>query len=72
MAKTWRQILEDIGKVPPEQFRRDKREMLEEKGMTWAEFTATEEWKEMATRAMHARFNNPGISLEKPKDTEIR
>ena len=72
MAKTWKQILKEMRSVPPEQTIRDQQEMLEEKGMTWAEFTATEEWKEMATRAMHARFNNPGISLEKPKDTENR
>ena len=64
MAKTWKQILTEMGRVPPEQTMRDKQEMLKEKGMTWAEFTATEEWKEMAVRGMHARFNNPGVRLD--------
>ena len=59
MAKTWKQILSELGRVPLSQTERDKEEMLMEKGMTWIEFTKTDEWKEMAIRGMRARFNDP-------------
>ena len=61
MAKTWKQILSELGRAPLSQTERDMKEMLMEKGMTWDEFTETDEWMEMAIRGMHARFNDPGI-----------
>lgn len=41
MGKSWKQILEDVGRIPPEQSMKDTQEMLEERGLTWAEFTET-------------------------------
>lgn len=61
MAKTWKQITMEVGRVPLSQTEKDKEEMLREKGMTWEEFTEMDEWMEMAIRGMHARFNDPGI-----------
>ena len=63
MAKTWKQIVMESGTVHPSQTKKDKQEMLKEKGMTWEEFTETDEWMEMAMQGMHSRFDNPGIPL---------
>ena len=57
----------ESGKIPPSQTKKDKQEMLREKGMTWEEFTKTDEWMEMAIQGMHARFNSPGIRLDTEK-----
>ena len=59
MAKTWKQIVSEMSKVSPEQTKRDKAEMLQEKGMTWGQFMNTEEYREMAERSARARFSGP-------------
>ena len=56
--------MREMGKVPPEQTMKDEKEMLEAKGMTYEEFTATEEWKEVARQGMR-RFSDPGMSTKR-------
>ena len=65
MAKTWSQILDEIGKVPPEQTMRDKEEMLREKGMTSMEFSTSKEHVEEARRRMAYRFSSPEVFRKK-------
>lgn len=57
MAKSWKQIMEELGRVPPEQTIRDKQEMLKEKGMTYEEFATTEEWWEYRRYAFNKILN---------------
>ena len=65
MAKKWKQILEETGKVPPEQTARDEQEMLEELGMTMEEFTCSKEYLEVAKEMMDWRFSSPDIFQKK-------
>ena len=62
MQKTWAQIMDEIGKVPPEQSMQDKREFLAHKGMTFEEFATTEEvWeyrKVAFDRVVHSKHRN--------------
>ena len=46
MEKTWAQIMDEVGKVPPEQSMQDKQEFLARKGMTYEECATTEEFWE--------------------------
>ena len=59
MAKNWKQILDECGKVPPEQTMADEAEMLKELGMTRAQFTATEEYMKTAQEMAEKRFTTP-------------
>lgn len=56
MAMTWAEIMANITKLPPQEIFRLKREMLEEKGMTWGQFMTTEEYREVAKAASENRF----------------
>ena len=67
MGKTWERILSEVGKVPPEQTMQDKREMLEEKGMTWGQFIQTEECRKAAKKAERYRFTAP-IPIKKAQE----
>lgn len=55
MAKTWEQIIAEIGKVSEEQSRKDRTELLESMGMSWFEFLQTPQFKEMAEKIAAAR-----------------
>ena len=55
MAKTWEQIISEIGKVSEAQSRQDRTELLESMGMTWFEFMQTEQFNEMAKKMAEAR-----------------
>ena len=56
MAKTWEQIISEIGTVSEEQSRKDRTELLESMGMTWFEFLQTDEFDKMAKKIAEARF----------------
>lgn len=58
MAKTWEQIMAEVGKVSEAQTRKDQNELLESRGMTWFEFLQTEEFNEMAKKMAEARAAN--------------
>ena len=55
MAKTYRQIFDEWGKVPPEQSMRDKRELIAEIGLEayWKEYD------KVAKEKAHERFTKP-------------
>ena len=55
MAKTWDQIIAEVGKVSEEQSRKDRTELLESMGMTWFDFMQTKEFKEIAQKMAEAR-----------------
>ncbi len=55
MAKTWEQIIAEVGKVSEEQHRKDRNELLESMGMSWFEFMQTKEFHEMAQKIAEAR-----------------
>ena len=59
MAKKWKQILDECGKVPPEQTMADKEEMLMELGMSWGQFTATDEYMRTTMELAEKRFSMP-------------
>ena len=66
MAKKWEQILQESGKVSPERLMHDRAEMLEELGMTWAQFKATEEYRKSRNELADKRFWQPtGKAAEK-------
>ena len=56
MAKTWEQIIAEVGKVSEAQRRQDCNELLESMGMSWFEFMQTKEFHEMADKIAQARF----------------
>ena len=55
MAKTYRQIFDEIGKVPPQQTMEDKRKLIAEIGFDayW------EEYDKVAKEKAHERFTKP-------------
>ena len=55
MAKTWEQIIAEVGTVSEEQHRRDRTELLESMGMTWYDFMQTSQFHEMAQKIAEAR-----------------
>ena len=72
MAKTWKQIMEEMGRVPPAQTMKDKQDLLREKGLaSWDQFVGTEEWMEQAKAGMASRFSSPDM-FSNPKETQIK
>lgn len=63
MAKTWEQIIAEVGKVSDEQHRRDRNELLESMGMTWFDFMQTNQFREMAEKIAEARAAHAVESL---------
>ena len=55
MAKTWEQIISEIGKVSEAQSRQDRTELLESMGMTWFDFMQTEDFRKIAQKMAEAR-----------------
>ena len=55
MAKTWEQIIAEVGKVSEAQHRQDRNELLESMGMSWFEFMQTSEFNEIAKKISEAR-----------------
>lgn len=55
MAKPWRQILAEVGKVPPEQSIRDEEELIAEIG----EKAFMEEYMKVAKERAWERFTQP-------------
>ena len=55
MAKTWEQIISEIGKVSEAQSRQDRTELLESMGMTWFDFMQTEDFHKIAQKMAEAR-----------------
>ncbi len=60
MAKTWEQILDEVGKVPPEQSMRDENELRAEMGTA----AFMKEYYRVALKRSKARFTQPTHRLE--------
>lgn len=53
MAKTWEQILDEVGEVPPEQTMQDKKDLIAEIG----EAAFSREWQRVAWERAERRFS---------------
>lgn len=65
MAKSYAEIMKNLGKIRPEESLKQLNEMLTEKGMTFSQFLNTEEGKEARRMADEQRFTSPDPFLKK-------
>ena len=62
MAKTWEEVLHSQNPLG------EMKKFLEEKGMTYGEFTKTDEWMEAYRKAAEWRFTSPDPFLPREND----
>ncbi len=67
MAKTWKQICDEMGKIHPKQSMEDFQEMLDEKGMTRFEFWASKEFIDSARENAEAKWGTPPGASRQPE-----